>query len=187
MQRRWRRNGQLRRLAGVRFEKFEMLDHRMRLVAAELADDAQQDRPRLRAACVKLDLALADIGLDVVEPLEKIVVPGDAPVLAVGHRFKPDHLLLADHAFDLAVFDGRQLVGADLAARAFLARFLQRCRAQQAADVVGTERRLGTLHSQPHTSSASSTIILSFAHCSSSASTLPSSVEAKPHCGDRQS
>ena len=27
----------------------------------------------------------------------------------------------------------------------------------------------------------------SFAHCSSSASTLPSSVEAKPHCGDRQS
>src|SRR5208282_2323614 len=40
---------------------------------------------------------------------------------------------------------------------------------------------------QRHTSSASSTIILSFAHCSSSASTLPSSVEAKPHCGDRHS
>ena len=39
----------------------------------------------------------------------------------------------------------------------------------------------------PQTSSANSTIILSFAHCSSSASTLPSSVEAKPHCGDRQS
>jgi len=27
----------------------------------------------------------------------------------------------------------------------------------------------------------------SFAHCSSSDKTLPSSVEAKPHCGDRQS
>src|SRR4029077_21022869 len=39
----------------------------------------------------------------------------------------------------------------------------------------------------PQTSSASSTIIRSFAHCSSSASTLPSSVEANPHCGDRQS
>jgi len=40
---------------------------------------------------------------------------------------------------------------------------------------------------QRHTSAASSTIIRSFAHCSSSASTLPSSVEANPHCGDRQS
>ena len=37
---------------------------------------------------------------------------------------------------------------------------------------------------QPHTSSATSTIIRSFAHCSSSASMLPSSVEAKPHCGE---
>ena len=42
-------------------------------------------------------------------------------------------------------------------------------------------------HQRPHTSSATSTIIRSFAHCSSSASTLPSSVEAKPHCGDRHS
>jgi uncharacterized protein involved in cysteine biosynthesis len=40
---------------------------------------------------------------------------------------------------------------------------------------------------QRHTSSASSTTIRSFAHCSSSASTLPSSVEAKPHCGDKAS
>src|SRR6185503_5325977 len=40
---------------------------------------------------------------------------------------------------------------------------------------------------QPHTSSANSTIIASFAHCSSSARILPSSVEAKPHCGERQS
>src|SRR5690348_16294046 len=39
----------------------------------------------------------------------------------------------------------------------------------------------------PHTSSANSTIMRSFAHCSSSARTLPSSVEAKPHCGERQS
>ena len=56
MQRRRRRNRQLRRLLGVRFEELEMLDHRMRLVAAELADDAQQDRPRLRAAAANLIL-----------------------------------------------------------------------------------------------------------------------------------
>src|SRR5262249_49950483 len=40
---------------------------------------------------------------------------------------------------------------------------------------------------QPHTSFASSTIIRSFAHCSSSARMLPSSVEAKPHCGESAS
>ena len=39
----------------------------------------------------------------------------------------------------------------------------------------------------PHTSSATSTIIRNFAHCSSSVSVLPSSVEAKPHCGDSAS
>src|SRR5262249_17071038 len=39
----------------------------------------------------------------------------------------------------------------------------------------------------PHTSFERSTIIFSFAHCSSSASTLPSSVEAKPHCGESAS
>ena len=39
----------------------------------------------------------------------------------------------------------------------------------------------------PQTSRATSPIMRSFAHSSSSASVLPSSVEAKPHCGDRQS
>src|SRR5712664_330795 len=39
----------------------------------------------------------------------------------------------------------------------------------------------------PHTSFATSTASLSFAHCSSSVRMLPSSVEAKPHCGDTAS
>src|SRR5262245_10845333 len=39
---------------------------------------------------------------------------------------------------------------------------------------------------RPHTWPATSMIIRSFAHCSSSARILPSSVEAKPHCGERQ-
>src|SRR6267142_5728886 len=43
-----------------------------------------------------------------------------------------------------------------------------------------------SLRDQPQTSFDRSTIILSFAHCCASASTLPSSVEAKPHCGERQ-
>ena len=39
----------------------------------------------------------------------------------------------------------------------------------------------------PHTSFAMSTASFSFAHCSSSERMLPSSVEAKPHCGDSAS
>src|SRR5215212_7845481 len=44
-----------------------------------------------------------------------------------------------------------------------------------------------TSHCLPHTSFASSTIMRSLAHCSSSLNTLPSSVEAKPHWGETQS
>ena len=40
---------------------------------------------------------------------------------------------------------------------------------------------------QPQTSSATSTIRRSFAHCSPRVSALPSTVEEKPHCGERQS
>ena len=42
-------------------------------------------------------------------------------------------------------------------------------------------RESGSHSSFPHTSSATSTMRRSLAHCSSSARTLPSSVEAKPH------
>ena len=70
-----------------------MLDHRMRAVAAELADDAQHHRLGLRA--LELDLALAEIGLDAVEPPEEVVVPERAAELAVGDRLEPDVLLLA--------------------------------------------------------------------------------------------
>ena len=40
---------------------------------------------------------------------------------------------------------------------------------------------------KPQTSSATSTTRRSFAHCWSSVSALPSTVEEKPHCGERQS
>ena len=43
------------------------------------------------------------------------------------------------------------------------------------------------IHAQPQTSRAVSTTSSSLRHCSSSASALPSSVEAKPHCGLRHS
>src|SRR5262249_32377641 len=44
-----------------------------------------------------------------------------------------------------------------------------------------------TTRRHPQTSRATSTRSRSFAHCSSSVSTLPSSVEANPHCGESAS
>src|SRR5215475_14315180 len=67
------------------------------------------------------------------------------------------------------------------------ARLLERRGTQQAADVIGTEGGRCAVHGHPHTSSAVSTTARNFAHCSLSARTLPSSVEAKPHCGESAS
>jgi len=111
---------------------------------AELADDAQHHGPRLHA--LELDLALAEIGLDTVELAEEIVVPERTAVFAVGDRLQPDRFLLLDDAFDLAVFDRLQLLGRDLAALALGAGVFQCRGAKKAADVVGAERRRGTLH-----------------------------------------
>ncbi len=56
-----------------------------------------------------------------------------------------DLLLLLDDALNLAVFDRFQRRDVYLALGALLARFFERGRTQQAADVIGTERRLGAL------------------------------------------
>ena len=62
-----------------------------------------------------------------------------------------NRFLFADDAFDLAILDLFQRLGADFAARAFLPRVFERRRAQQTADVVGAKRRFGSLHAlAPH-------------------------------------
>ena len=72
------------------------------------------------------------------------------------------------------------------------------CRASTTAVVCVAERRVPAaertmgvgrteLLAYPHTSAAVSTTSRSFATSSSSVSALPSTVEEKPHCGDRQS
>ena len=125
--------------------------------------------------------------LHTVEAPEKIEVPPGAAEFAVGHGLQADLFLLLDDALDLAVLQGLEIGGRQLAFGPLCARVFQRGGPQQAADMIGPEGRFGALHALPHTSSAMSTIIASFAHCSSSASTLPSSVEAKPHCGESAS
>src|SRR6476646_2357359 len=149
MQRRGRGNGHFRRRLvrgrfGMRGDEFEMLDHRMRAVATELADHAQHHGLGLRA--LELDLALAEIGFDAVELAEEIVVPKGAAKLAVSHGTKPRFLLLADDGLDLAVFDRLEFFGGDLAALALGARLLEDGGTQEAPDMIGANRRLGAWH-----------------------------------------
>ena len=92
------------------------------------------------------DAGVHDVLLDAVEAPEEIEMPPGAAELAVGDRLQADLLLLLDDALDLAVLDRLERGGVDLALGALRARLLQRGRTQQAADMVGAERRLGALH-----------------------------------------
>ena len=132
----------------MRGDEFEMLDHGMRAVGAELADDAQHQRLGLPA--LELDLALAEIGFDALEPAEEVVVPKRAAELAVGDGSQPNVLLLADNLLDLAVFDRGELGSADLAALTLATRRFERGGAQQATHVIGAKRRLGAGHVLPY-------------------------------------
>ena len=96
-------------------------------------------------ACER-DALAGGVELDAVEPLVEIELPPGAAELAVGRELEADLLLLADRLLDLAVLDFLQLRGGDLAALMPGARFLERCRAQQRADVIGAEGRPGPVH-----------------------------------------
>ena len=111
---------------------------------ADLADDARAFRPGLQA--LKRDALLHDVALGAVQAPQEVEMPPGAAELAVGDRREPDLLLLLDDALDLAVLDRLEVGGADLALGALLARLLQGGRAQQAADVIGAERRFGAFH-----------------------------------------
>ena len=85
------------------------------------------------------EAALAD--LDAIELLEKVDVEEGAPELAVGDAAQADLLLAADHVADRRVLDRAQRLGVDLAAARRARASSRRLRPQQAADVVGPERR----------------------------------------------
>ena len=179
-----RRNGDLRRDLGVRGDELVVLDHRM-AGEADLAGHLDALGARLHAR--EGDAVSITWRSTPSRPQRKSRCHQERRNSPSVTALQPDLFLLADDALDLAVFDRLEVGRRNLALGALRARLLQGGRAQQAADMVGAERRLGALHRLPHTSSAISTIMRSFAHCSSSASTLPSSVEAKPHCGDSAS
>jgi hypothetical protein len=79
--------------------------------------------------------------LDAGKLRQEIRMEERAPELAVGDAAKPQVFLVADDLADRLVLDATQPGGVDAAGRAVLARLQERRRAEQAADMVGTERR----------------------------------------------
>src|SRR5215831_17202933 len=129
----------------MRAQELEVLDHRMRPITAELAEDVQQSRLRLRPARLKSYFPFADIGLDIVEAFEEVDIPGGAPVFAVRDRLQAGGFLLGDHARHFVIFDLLECCLADGAAPARLARRLERGGAKEAADMIGAKWRGGAL------------------------------------------
>ena len=83
------------------------------------------------------------MGLDALEPLEEIDVEIGAAELAIGDRLEADVLLSADDLANARVLERVQIHGRKLAGREFFARRLEALGSQEAADMVGAERRTG--------------------------------------------
>ncbi len=141
VQRRGRRDRHLRRHLGVVLDEAKMVEVRV-VGEADLADDAHALGLGLDPG--KGDALAGGIELGAVEPLVEIELPPGTPELAVGRKLEPDLLLLLDGFLDLAVLDRLELLGGDLALPMLGARLLERRGTQQAADVIGAERRLGS-------------------------------------------
>src|SRR5262249_9463144 len=125
--------------------EFEMLDHGM-AGKPELAGDAH-------ALVAGLDpgerhASVHHMAFDPVETPEEIEVPPGAAELAVGDGLKPPLLLPRDGALVPACLDRLGVRGGELALRALRPRRLQRRWPQQAAYVIGAERRLRSLHAR---------------------------------------
>ena len=68
-----------------------------------------------------------------------------AVVLAVGHQLEPELLLHAHHVADRRLLNAPELSLRDLVVLSLLARPDQRVGPDQAADVIGTKGRFGSL------------------------------------------
>ena len=76
-----------------------------------------------------------------LDPRREPVPVGGAAEFAVGDNLEPDLLLHSHHVADALVLDARVILFADLAGGMPPERLAQRGRPQQAADMIGAERR----------------------------------------------
>ncbi len=111
------------------------------------ADAADHVRPlRLGLHAGELDAVIDLLHRDAIERAEEVEVPPGVAELPVGCELQPAFFLPGDDLLDLDVLDRLQRLGADCAVLTLRTRLLDGRRAQEAADVIGTERRSGALH-----------------------------------------
>ncbi len=117
-----------------------MIDHR---VIGERAKPRRRPmRQRFRLAALEaLDVGRRE-GLNVVEMTEEIPAPEAAPIFTVCHCFETKRRLFSDRPADRLVLNRLEIRYTDLATLAFSAGLLDFLRAQQAANMFGSERRL---------------------------------------------
>ena len=116
-----------------------------RLIEVQRLADGEPGGDELAGALVVAELhhdLVVGAG-DAAELVDEVHVPRRAAELPVGRRAQSDVLLQRDDVADRVVLDRAQAGGVDAALREVVTGLHQRPRAQQAADVVGPERRLG--------------------------------------------
>ncbi len=128
----------------VRLQELEMLDHRVVRRPADLANNVHGLGLGLDA--VEGDAVIELHQFAAIEAGQEIEVPPRAAELTIGRGLQTDILLLLQDDLDLAILDRAQLIVGDPARGVLGARLLEGSGAQQAADHVGAERRLGSLH-----------------------------------------
>src|SRR5262249_27740617 len=137
MQRAGARNGELGKRPRARTQEGEIADMD-RLGPPNLAAD---DRPRLRGAAGP-DVATVDlVGNDVAKPTVEVAVIGASAELAVSGQLEADALLQPDRLLDRRVLGGGERRIIDFASGPTPAHLGETRRPQQAADVLGAERR----------------------------------------------
>jgi hypothetical protein len=85
-------------------------------------------------------------GLDAIQPGQEVDVPELAPEFSVRHPTQAGRLLPGNHILDGAILDRLQFGRSDFEALVAGARYSELRRAQQAADVIGTEWWNGPQH-----------------------------------------
>jgi hypothetical protein len=126
----------------MRLQASEMNEHRM--VSGKSQPTHDMRRLRLGVHALELNSMSRVAYFDAVEHSEEIEVPPGTAEFSVCDTFEPDRFFLGDDLRDFAIFDVFESGRVYRARFAFGAGFLDRCRAQDAADMIGAERRLGS-------------------------------------------
>src|ERR1700745_2533212 len=145
----WRRERDLRRRPRDGYEKFEIVDEDSLAVGPrELAGDLHGWRAVQAVAFgrMKAHRELGRAHSHVQKVQDQISVPGVGVVFAVCGELEPEPLLQSYHLTDCGMLDTLELGIGDLFFLRLLARVDESGGPDEAADMLGAERRLGAFH-----------------------------------------